>query len=149
MSLTTEVWTQKSVVLVGLRMATLDSVGLKCHLWPLFWWGAHKTKDSGLASKAGLFRWAASPKNVPKEEAKSGGDGVEAWPQELSWGQCSVQALQCSGLSALSFCNRGQIGTKGNLQVLDVQSSNSFWSVPFVGGSLKLGSQTQHKEGKK
>lgn len=54
-----------------------------------------------------------------------------------------LDSLLSLALWALSFC--GQIGIKGNLQVLDVQHSNSFWSMPSAGVSSKLGSQTQKK----
>lgn len=108
-------------------------------IW-LFLWSTHKTKDSVLVRKAGLFRWVASPKKVPKEGAKSRGALAT---------RAQLRSLLCLALWALSSCNCSQIGIKGNLQVLDAQYSNYFWSMAFVGVSLKSGSQTQHIEGKR
>lgn len=95
MNLTAAMWIQESVVLVDLRMVNIHSVGWKCHLWLLFWWRAHKTKDSVLARKAELFRWVVSPRKVPKEEAKSRGAAAT---------RAQLGSLLSLDLWALSFC---------------------------------------------
>lgn len=84
-----------------------------------------------------LDEWQA-----PKRSQRKRPRAEQLWPQELS----GLAAL--FGSWALSLCNCGQTGIKRKLQALDVQHSSSFWSMPFVGVSLKLGSPTQHKEGK-
>lgn len=88
-----------SVVLVGLRLANIHSVGLKYHLYLLFLLEGSQNKRYSVGQKSWALQMSGKPQKGPK------GGGALATRAQLG-------SLLSLAPWALSFCNCGQMGIK-------------------------------------